>query len=207
MNRKTLEGNIRELFPDADDEAVGNLVDKVMASNGRDIKSFQETIAANESELERLKGVEEEYEGIKKANMTAEQQLQAAQDEAEKKVRDYNILINRLEVERDFVSAGIAEDDYKELLDVIVTDDKDSSKASAAKLLELLTKEKEAAVKATKEELIGSTPRPLANEGTSSSSASFNEQYKAAIENGDMALAASLIRKSAQQSQIDTTTT
>lgn len=207
MNRKTLEGNIRELFPDADDEAVGNLVDKVMASNGRDIKSFQETIAANESELERLKGVEEEYEGVKKANMTAEQQLQAAQDEAEKKVRDYNILINRLEVERDFVSAGIAEDDYKELLDVIVTDDKDSSKASAAKLLELLTKEKEAAVKATKEELIGSTPRPLGNEGTSSSSASFNEQYKAAIENGDMALAASLIRKSAQQSQIDTTTT
>ena len=206
MNRKTLEGKIRELFPDAEDEAVSALIDNVMANNGRDIKSLQETVESINTELERLKGVEEEYEGVKKANMTAEEQMQTAQKEAEAKVREYNTMINRLEAERGFVSAGIPEDDYKDLLDVIVTDDANASKASAAKLLDLLTKQKEAAVKATKEELLKETPRPLPNEGTGSAQ-SLTEQYQAALESGDMARAAAIIRQSAQQSQIDTTTT
>lgn len=207
MNRKTLENNIRDLFPDAEDEQVSSLLEKIMAGNGKDISGFKQTIEENNIEMERLKAIESEYEAYKKSTMTAEEQAEAARLDASKAEAEYKRLTNRLNVERQFVSAGIPEEDYTSLLDSIVTEDAEASNASAAKLLDLLGKQKEAAIQATKEEMLKATPTPQPNQGNPAAANSFEDRYNAAVESGDMVLAASLIRQASEQQQINTSTT
>ena len=67
---------------------------------------------------------------------------------------------NRLDVERQFLKAGIAEEDYSKLLDSIVSEDGKKSTASAEAFISILTAQKEKTEKEIKAELLKQTPRP-----------------------------------------------
>lgn len=211
MKRKDIESYIKDAFPEAEDEQVSELLEKIMADNGRDITSLKHERDSKDAEIERLKTIEKELDDYRKANMSAEEQMQAALQAAEEAKRDFAMKSNRLEIEQSFVEAGIAKEDYSDVLDSLVTADADASKASAAKLLELLTKQKEEVTKAVKKELFKDSStgasQMMQSNGSVATPQSLDEQIRQAQESGDMVLAASLIRRSTEQSQIDTSNT
>ena len=87
------------------------------------------------------------------------------------------------------MGAGLTEEDYKDLIDGLVSEDADASKALATSLATMLTKQKDAAVQKTKEELMDGTKKPGNNGGNEgnpddddeeeSDAAQFAQQYTA----------------------------
>lgn len=63
-------------------------------------------------------------------------------------------------MERQFLKAGIAEEDYSKLIDSIVSEDGKKSTASAEAFIAILTAQKEKTEKEIKAELLKQTPRP-----------------------------------------------
>lgn len=92
--------------------------------------------------------------------MTDEEKVQKALREAEDAKADFAKKTNRLDAEKILVAAGLAEEDYKDLIDGIVSDDADTTKSMATNLANLITKQKESAVQKTKEELMDGTNTP-----------------------------------------------
>ena len=101
-----------------------------------------------------------EYDKLEEAGLTDEEKVQKALREAEDAKADFAKKTNRLDAEKILVAAGLAEEDYKDLIDGIVSDDADTTKSMATNLANLITKQKESAVQKTKEELMDGTNTP-----------------------------------------------
>jgi ribosomal protein L20 len=117
------------------------------------------------AELDRLKKVEEELEAEKNKNLTAEEKVQKALADAEKAKADYAKNSNKLSVEKILIGAGLAEEDYKEFIDGIVSDNAELSTKLATSLAATMTKQKDTAIQKTKEELLDKTPTPGGGRG------------------------------------------
>ena len=59
----------------------------------------------------------------------------------------------------------MTEDDYKDLIDGIISDDAEKTKSMATGLATMVTKQKESAIQKTKEELMDRTPNPAGGSG------------------------------------------
>ena len=101
-----------------------------------------------------------EYDKLEEAGLTDEEKVQKALREAEDAKADFAKKTNRLDAEKILVAAGLAEEDYKDLIDGIVSDDADTTKSMATNLANLITKQKESAIQKTKEELMDGTNTP-----------------------------------------------
>ena len=86
--------------------------------------------------------------------------VQAALQRAKDAEKSFQIQKNRLDVERQFLKAGIAEEDYSKLIDSIGSEDGKKSTASAEAFIAILTAQKEKTEKEIKAELLKQTPRP-----------------------------------------------
>ena len=64
---------------------------------------------------------------------------------------------SRLDVEKILVAAGLTEEDYKDLIEGIVSEDAERSKAMATSMVAMMTKQRDAAVQKTKEDLMDGT--------------------------------------------------
>lgn len=136
--------------------ADGRYVDKEKADKAqRELTQLKKDKAAVDTELADLKG----------KNMTADEKLQQALDAAAGSKKQYAVALNKLEAEKVFTKAGLAEDDYSALLDGLVSDDKDSTIAKVNSIVSLLAKQKEAAEKAVKAELLKDTGAPNGGAG------------------------------------------
>lgn len=107
--------------------------------------------------LKQLQEDSAAYKRLQEAGLTDEEKIQKALDDAAASKADFQKKSNRLDVEKILVSAGLTEDDYKDLIDGLVTEDAEASKTLATNLANLLTKQKETAVQKTKEELMDGT--------------------------------------------------
>lgn len=143
---------IKEQFPDATDEQIT----AVLNINGDDLTKAKK----NNVDPKVLKKLQEDsaaYEKLKEAGLTDAEKLQKALDDAAVSKSDFQKKSNRLDVEKILVAAGLTEDDYKDLIDGLVSEDADASKALATNLASMLKKQKEAAIQKTKEELMDGT--------------------------------------------------
>lgn len=153
--------DVRKAFPDATDDQIDGLLNIHSGDIGRARRDeAQKTKDGLQPELERLKGVEKERDDDKRARMTLEEQVQAAKTEAESAKREYTIQKNRLAVEKLLVGAGMAEDEYADLLDTLVTEDAKSSAKAANHVIGIVKAKTEAAEKALREKLLTGTPKP-----------------------------------------------
>lgn len=115
--------DIKKFFPDATDEQITNLLNQ---HNG-EIQSERGKSEKDKAELTRLKAVEREYGEFKNKNLTDAEKLEKErQDLADEKSR-YTKAMNRIEVEKVLVQAGLTDADYKDAIDTMVTEDKDAS--------------------------------------------------------------------------------
>lgn len=147
--------DIKKQFPDATEEQISALLN----INGTDVKAWKDKVPkkAEYDELIRKAG---EYDKLEEAGLTDEQKVQKALKDAEDAKADYAKKTNRLDAEKILVAAGLTEEDYKDLIDGIVSDNADTTKSMATNLANLITKQKESAVQKTKEELMDGTNTP-----------------------------------------------
>ena len=130
-----------------------------------------------------------EYDTYKQSKMTEEEKKQ---EEIRKKDEAYNNALRKLSKSTAinvFASAGLKEDDYKELLEDIVDIDEEKTKTLAEKICSTITKQKNNVANKMKEDIInGTTPPPAGNAGYSQKTK--KEEYQSllneAIKKNDM---------------------
>lgn len=144
--------DVKKQFPDATEEQITAILD----INGADLSAAKKN-NIDPKELKRLQGIETEYKKLQDADLTDAEKIQKALKEAEDSKNEFAKKSNRLDVEKILVAAGLTEDDYKDLIDGIVSEDAEKSKTMANGMVAMLTKQKEAAIQKTKEELMDGT--------------------------------------------------
>lgn len=143
---------IKEQFPDATDEQIS----AILNINGTDLAEAKKK-NVDPKVLKQLQEDSAAYKKLQEAGLTDEEKIQKALDDAAASKADFQKKSNRLDVEKILVGAGLTEEDYKDLIDGLVSEDAEASKALATNLATMLTKQKEVAVQKTKEELMDGT--------------------------------------------------
>jgi len=151
---------VKEQFPDATEEQIT----AILNINGADVTQAKKN-NVDPKELKRLQGIETEYVKLQEAGLTDAEKAAKALADAEAAKIDFAKKSNRLDAEKILVAAGLTEDDYKDLIDGIISDDAEKTKSMATGLATMVTKQKEAAVQKTKEELMDKTPNPGGGSG------------------------------------------
>lgn len=144
--------DIKKQFPDATEEQITALLN----INGIDIEGAKK----NNVDPKVLKQLQEDsaaYKKLQEADLTDAEKIQKALREAEDSKNEFARKSSKLDVEKIFVAAGLTEDDYKDLIDGIISEDAEKSKTMANSMVAMLTKQKEAAIQKTKEELMDGT--------------------------------------------------
>lgn len=170
---------VKELFPDATDEQISGILN----INGTDIEGAKKN-NVDPKELKRLQGIETEYNKLVDADLTDAEKIQKALQDADNAKIEFAKKSNRLDVEKILVGAGLTEDDYKDLIDGLVSEDAEKSKALATNLASMLGKQKEAAVQKTKEELMDGTQTPGGDGGKEGEEKSNAEKIAANLFKG-----------------------
>lgn len=114
------------------------------------------------SELAKFK---KDYEDLKNTTLTDEEQRQKVLEDAENARKDYLRKSARLDVEKVFVEGGLTHDDYKDLIEDIVSEDAEKSVTLAKTLMSVISTQKTAAEKAVKSELLKGSPKLPAGKG------------------------------------------
>jgi len=145
--------DIKSQFPEATEEQVTALLN----IHGTDLTNAKKS-AVDTEEIKRLQEIEGAYQKLKDADLTDAEQIQKALDEAQNSKFEFDKKSARLEVEKIFVAAGLKADDYEAIIEGVVSDDAEKSKAIADGLVKMISSQKEAAVKKANEDLMDNTP-------------------------------------------------
>jgi len=97
---------------------------------------------------------------LQEKNMTAEEKLKLELEKAAESQAQYKRELAKLRATEIFVTAGLTEDDYKTLLDIVVSEDEEETKARAKSMVDVIASQKAAVEKAVKAELLKGTPKP-----------------------------------------------
>ena len=193
MDLKTLLGDTykENMTLDEINEALAdkNFVDPSTLPKSVEKSVFDKTA----SELAKVK---KELKALQESSMTDAEKLQAELDKAKETQANYNKELSKLRAKEIFVTAGLTETDYASILDVVVSEDEETTKTRAKSMVDLIAAQKAATEKAIKAELLKGTPKPKPGEG-GSSDGDFDKKIEEARENGDMATVAALIRQQA----------
>lgn len=142
------------------DEINAALADKNFVDPATLPKSVnKEVFDKTASELAKVK---KELADLKNSSLTAEQKLQQALDEAAASKSQYAKELAKLRAKEIFVAAGLTEADYNPILDAVVSEDEETTKARAKSMVDLIAAQKSAAEKALRAELLKGTPKPPA---------------------------------------------
>lgn len=147
--------DIKKQFPDATEEQIT----AILNINGTDVTNAKR----NNVDPKILKKLQEDsaaYAKLQEAGLTDEEKIQKALQDAKDSKIEFAKKSNRLDAEKILVGAGLTEEDYKDLIDGIVTDDAEVTKNMATNLASLISKQKDSAIQKTKEELMDGTKTP-----------------------------------------------
>lgn len=153
---------IKEQFPDATDEQIT----AILNINGTDITAAKKN-NIDPKELKRLQGIEVEYKKLQDADLTDAEKIQKALKDAADSKKDYEKKVNKLDAEKILVAAGLTEEDYKDLIAGIVSEDAEATKTMATNFANLIKSQKDSAIKKTREELMDGTNTPGGSGGGS----------------------------------------
>lgn len=196
--------NKEELVKILDNAELGSSGDKADAINKLLAEvtipkdKYNELSEKLKSANDQLNSKTTEFDEYKKSKMTDEEKKNAEKEDLTKKLHQYQMDLNRLEVEKVFESNGLKEDDYKDILPNIVGSDRDSSIASANAFIKILKNNSEKVEQATKQSLLKTTPTPVGGSSsakTSSNLEDLQKSYADAIKNKDQIAQARLLRE------------
>lgn len=153
---------IKAQFPDATDEQISAL----LAINGTDVTEASKN-NVDPAVLKQLQDDSAAYKKLQEESLTDAEKIQKALDDAAASKKDYEKKANKLDAEKILVAAGLTEEDYKDLIDGIVSDDAEATKTMATNFATLIKNQKESAVKKAKEEMMDNTDTPGGGSGGS----------------------------------------
>mgnify|MGYP001183599690 FL=1 len=156
--------NLKELLGDAYREDMTleeveralegiNLVDPDKLPKSVSKEVFDKTA----SELARLK---KELKELQEKNMTAEEKLKLELEKAAESQAQYKRELSKLRAREIFVTAGLSEEDYTPLIDIVVSEDEEVTKVRAKSMVDVIAAQKKAVEKTVKAELLKGTPKP-----------------------------------------------
>lgn len=145
---------LKEIMPDITDEQITAFLNKhheeLNANADEKLKTMKAALA---DATKARKAAEKELKELKDSQLTEDEKLQKALEDAAASKADYTKKLNRLDIEKMFVDAGIASEFYGSVIDSIVTDDAEVSKKTAESFINVMKSQKEATEKAVREEL------------------------------------------------------
>lgn len=145
-----------------------------------------------------------EIDDFRKSAMTEEERNKAEKEDLEKTKKELIIKSNELEVMRTLEKAGLKEEDYKDDLSLIVSEDTDKSLKLANMLVSKLQNNAEKVKKETVTDLLNNTPKPVTGNPDASKLTNL-DAYKAkldeAIKNKDLIAQATYTRLVQQEEQ------
>jgi len=172
MDLKTLLGDAykENMTLDEINEALKgvNLVDPSTLPKSVSKEVFDKTA----SELAKVK---KQLKELQEKSMTDEEKLQAELEKAIESQQRYAKELAKLRAKEIFVEAGLTEEDYEPLLEVVVTDDEETTKTYAENMVKVIEAQKAATEASVKAELLKNTRKPPAGNGGSEIT---KEQFK-----------------------------
>lgn len=108
----------------------------------------------------KYKDMKRKLKAIENDKLTDEEKFQNLIDETEEAKLSYLKELSKLEAMKIFVDAGLEEDDYSEILEDIVTEDKDRTSNLAKKMVGIIDMQKQLVEKKVKSDLMENTPKP-----------------------------------------------
>lgn len=175
-----------------------NAINKLLAENTIPKDKYNELSSKLKSTEDSLNSKTNEYEEYKKSKMTDEERRTAEREELTNKLHQYQLDLNRLEVEKIFEANGLTKEDYKDIEANIIGNDRDSSIASATAFVNILKNNAEKVEQATKQNLLKGTPTPIGGTNGAKTSSNLEElqsAYAEAIKNKDQIAQARLLRE------------
>lgn len=133
--------------------------DYVSKEKHRRISDELSTIKKDKKTLEDKLG---EIEG---ANLTADEKLQKVIDSANAEKKSFALALNKLEAEKICTKAGMTEEDYAELIDAFVSEDKDTTITRVSKFAQLHSDRVAELDKLKKSTQTQNTPGPMGGSG------------------------------------------
>lgn len=147
--------DVKKIFPNASDEEITAFLNKhnteITTAKAGNIK---------EDELKALREKAKKYDDYEKDKLSLDEKAKLALEEAEKAKSDNLRLLNRTKVISEFAGAGLKEDDYKGIIDSIVSEDEDMSVNSAKSIVSMLAAQKKSVEDNFKENVLKNTPHP-----------------------------------------------
>ena len=141
------------------------------------------------SELARYK---RELKELQEESMTAEEKLKLELEKATEAQAKYAKELSKLRATEIFVTAGLSEEDYTPLIDIVVSEDEEVTKVRAKSMVDVIASQKKATEKAVKAELLKGTPKPVGGDPDQGMTAeqfrklSLLDKQKFAIENPEV---------------------
>lgn len=171
------------------DEINAALADKNFVDPATLPKSVsKEVFDKTASELAKVK---KELRDLQESTMTAEEKLKAELEKATTAQLTYAKELSKLRAKEIFVAAGLTEADYNPILDAVVSEDEETTKARAKSMVDLIAAQKSAAEKALRAELLKGTPKPPAGKDGKMTKEDFDkltltEKAKFKLENPEL---------------------
>jgi len=157
MNLKELLGDAyrEDMTLEEVEEALKdlNLVDPSTLPKSVSKEIFDKTA----SELARYK---RELKELQEKSMTAEEKLKLELEKAAEAQAKYAKELSKLRATEIFVTAGLSEEDYTPLIDIVVSEDEEVTKVRAKSMVDVIASQKKAVEKTVKAELLKGTPKP-----------------------------------------------
>lgn len=153
--------DIKQLFPDATDEQINNILNKHNAEKEAVKKTADKGVS--DEELKQLRDKAKAYDDAEKEKMTAEQKYEALIKEAEETKAEAARIRSKMKAEAEFIKAGLTEKEYADLLDDVIGEDDEKTLAKVGRIAKLLKDKTDAAVKSTEEKLMKDSSQPRSN--------------------------------------------
>lgn len=153
--------DIKQLFPDATDEQINNILNKHNAEKEAVKKTADK--AVSDEELKQLRDKAKAYDDAEKEKMTAEQKYEALIKEAEETKAEAARIRAKMKAEAEFIKAGLTEKEYADLLDDVIGEDDEKTLAKVGRIAKLLKDKTDAAIKSTEEKLMKDSSQPRSN--------------------------------------------
>jgi hypothetical protein len=154
--------NIQTLLGDAykDGMTIDEINAAIAEKNLVDASTLPKSVAKDvfDKTASELAKVKKELAEATGASLSAEQKAQIAIEEAAQAKKEYLTRSARLKAQEILTSASLTPDDYETIIDRLVSEDEEATKANASAFVKIITAQKEAANKALKAEMLKQTP-------------------------------------------------
>lgn len=130
------------------------------------------------TQIDAYNALKSEYDTFKQSKMTDEEKQAEQAKQMQEQCQKANLTISKMYAENTFAKAGFKEDDYKGILDSIVTEDPDRTKGLAETICNTMLKQKADIEKAITDKIIKGTKTPPAGNDNNLGTESDVEKYK-----------------------------